>query len=101
MVVGPIALRVYKRRKGAGGTDDEVHRDVTLSPTSLSGPITKAHRWRESSTLQPYYFGSPVLTGSGAVHLPRANDSRICFHFTNENLYAGSNDDEFVGQALW
>jgi hypothetical protein len=101
MIVGPCHTAVYKRRKGAGGTDDEVHRDLTLSPTSLSGPITKAQQRQESSTLQRYYFGSPVLTGSGVVHLPRANASRICFHFTNENLYVGSNDVELVGQALW
>jgi hypothetical protein len=25
---------------------------------------------------------------------------RICFHFTDEYRYAGSNDVEFVGQAL-
>jgi hypothetical protein len=81
--------------------NDEVHRDLTLSPTSLSGSITKAQRQRESSTLQRYCFGSSVLTGSGAVHLPRANVSQIYFHFTNENLYAGSNDVEFIGQALW
>jgi hypothetical protein len=42
-----------------------------------------------------------LLTRSGVVHLLRANISRICFHFTDYNLYAGSNDVEFVGQALW
>jgi hypothetical protein len=101
MVVAPVTLRVYKRRKGAGGTDDEVHHDLTLSPTSLSGPITKAQQRREASTPQRYCSGSPVLTGSGVVHLPRVNASRICIHFTNENLYADSNDVELVGQILW
>jgi hypothetical protein len=88
-------------RKRAKGTDYEVYRDLTLSPTSLSRPITKAQQQREASTPQRYCFGSLALTGSGAVHLPRANTSRICFHFTNENLYAGSNDVELIGQALW
>jgi hypothetical protein len=83
MIVGPVALRVYKRWNGAGGIDDEVHRDLILSPTSLSGPITKAHRRRESSTLQRYCFGSPALTGSGVVRPPRANAPRIYFHFTD------------------
>jgi hypothetical protein len=81
--------------------DDEVHRNLTLSSTSLSGPITKAQQRREASTPQRYCSGSPVLTGSGAVHLPRVNASWVCFHFTNENLYVGSNDVELVGQALW
>jgi hypothetical protein len=81
--------------------DDEVHRDLTLSPTSLSGPITKVQQRRKASTPQRYCSGSPVLTGSGVVHLPRVNTSWICFHFTNENLYAGSDDVELVGQALW
>jgi hypothetical protein len=81
--------------------DDEVHRDLTLSPTSLSGLITKAQQRRKASTPQRYCFGSPALTGSGVVHLPRANASWICFHFTNENLYASSNDVELVGKALW
>jgi hypothetical protein len=81
--------------------DVEVHRDLTLSPTSLSGLITKAQQRREASTPQRYCFGSPALTGSGVVHLPQANASRIYFHFTNENLYVGCNDVELVGQALW
>jgi hypothetical protein len=79
----PVVLRVYKRRKGVGGTDDEVHRDLTLSLTSLSGPITKAQRRRKSSTLQRYCFGSPAPIGSGAVRPPRANAPRIYFHFTD------------------
>jgi hypothetical protein len=77
--------------------DDEVHRDLTLSPTSLSEPITKAQQRQEATTPQRYCSRSPALTGSDAVHLPRGNASRICFHFTNENLYVGSNDVEFVG----
>jgi hypothetical protein len=32
--------------------------------------------------------------------LPRPSP-RICYYFTDEYLYAGSNDIEFVGQALW
>jgi hypothetical protein len=35
----------------ARGTDEKVHCDLTLSPTSPSGPITKAQRRRECSTL--------------------------------------------------
>jgi hypothetical protein len=46
----PVTLREYKMRKGVEGTDDEVGCDLTLSPTSPSGPITKAQRQRESST---------------------------------------------------
>jgi hypothetical protein len=49
----------------------------------------------------PHHFGSPALTGSGGVHPPRTNVPWIYFHFTNKNLYAGSNDVEFIGQALW
>jgi hypothetical protein len=79
----PVVLRVYKRRKRTEGTDDEVHRDLTLSPTSLSEPITETQRQWESSTLQRYCSGSPALTGSGAVRPPRANTPRIYFHFTD------------------
>jgi hypothetical protein len=49
---GPLSHCAYaKGVRGLGGTDDEVHCDLTLSPTSLSGPITKAQRRWESSTL--------------------------------------------------
>jgi hypothetical protein len=41
-----------------------------------------------------------ALTGSSVVHLLRANASWICFHFTDYNLYAGSNDVKFIKQAL-
>jgi hypothetical protein len=32
---------------------------------------------------------------------PRGNAPQIYFHFTDKNLYAGSNDVEFIGQTLW
>jgi hypothetical protein len=56
---------------------------------------------RSSGGNPPHHFGSPSLIGSGAVHPPRANAPRIYFHFTDKNLYADSNDVEFIGQALW
>jgi hypothetical protein len=31
---------------------------------------------------------------------PRANAPRIYFYFTEKYLYVGSNDVEFIGQAL-
>jgi hypothetical protein len=31
---------------------------------------------------------------------PRANAPQIYFHFTDKNLYVGSNDVEFIGQAF-
>jgi hypothetical protein len=75
MLWAPVTLHVYKRRK--------------------------AQQQRKASTPQRYCFGLPALTGSGVVHLPRANASQICFHFTNENLYVGSNDVELVRHVLW
>jgi hypothetical protein len=100
-VLGPVALRIYKRRKRAGGTDGEVHCDITFSPTSLYEPITKAQRRWESSTPRCHCSGSPALTEFDVVHLPLADASQIYFHFTNKNLYVGSNDIELIGQALW
>jgi hypothetical protein len=59
----PIALRVYKRWKGAGGTHDEVRCDLTLSPTSPSDRSLRCSGGRNP----PHHFGSPALTGSGVV----------------------------------
>jgi hypothetical protein len=33
--------------------------------------------------------------------LRRADAPRICYHFTDKNLYVGYNDVELVEQALW
>jgi hypothetical protein len=59
----PIALRVYKRWKGAGGTYDEVRCDLSPSPTSPSDWSLR----RSGGGNPPHHFGSPVLTGSGVV----------------------------------
>jgi hypothetical protein len=67
---------------------------------SLSQPSDRSLR-RSGGGNPPHHFGSPALTGSGAVRPPRANAPRIYFHFTNKYLYAGSNDVEFIGKALW
>jgi hypothetical protein len=32
--------------------------------------------------------------------MPPRPSPRICYYFTNKNLYAGSNDVEFVEQVL-
>jgi hypothetical protein len=32
--------------------------------------------------------------------LPQLSRPRICFYFTEKNLYAGSNNIKFIGQAL-
>jgi hypothetical protein len=63
MVVGPVALCVYKRWRGVGGTNDEVRCDLSPSPTS---PSDRSLR-RSSGGNPPHHFGSPALTGSGAV----------------------------------
>jgi hypothetical protein len=97
-VGGPLSRCAYtKRWRGAGGTDDEVRCDLFPSPTS---PSHRSLR-RSGGGNPPYHFGSPALTGSGVVRPPRANAPRIYFHFTDKNLYAGSNDVEFIEQALW
>jgi hypothetical protein len=98
---GPLSHCTYIKGGRGRGTDDKVHRDLTLSPTSLFGPITKAQQRREASTLRYHCSGSPALTGSSVVHLSWVDASQICFHFTNENLYVGSNDVELIRQALW
>jgi hypothetical protein len=97
MVVGPCrAARIQKVERG-WGTHDEVRYDLFPSRTSPSD-----RSLRHSGGGNPsHHFGSPALTGSGAVRPPRANSLRIYFHFTDKNLYAGSNDVEFIGQALW
>jgi hypothetical protein len=56
---------------------------------------------RSSGGIPPHRFGYPVFTGSGAVRAPTTVVPQICFYFTDKNLYAGSNDVEFIGQALW
>jgi hypothetical protein len=56
---------------------------------------------RSSGGNPPHHFGYPALTGSSVVRAPRTDAPRIYFYFTDENLYSGSNDVEFVGQALW
>jgi hypothetical protein len=59
----PVALRVYKRWKGAGGTYDEVRCDLSPSPTS---PSDRSLR-RSGGGNPPHHFGSPALTGSGVI----------------------------------
>jgi hypothetical protein len=92
-----VALRVYKRWRGAGGINDEVRCDLSSSPTS---PSDRSLR-RGGGENPPHHFGSLPLTGSGAVSSSRANAPRIYFHFTDKYLYAGSNDVKFIGQTLW
>jgi hypothetical protein len=95
---GPLSRYAYtKMWRGVGGTYDVVRCDLFSSPTS---PSHRSLR-RSGGGNPPHHFGSPALTGSGVVRPPRANAPRIYFHFTDKNLYAGSNDVEFIGQALW
>jgi hypothetical protein len=85
--------------KGGEGLGIEMTEFVVilLPPTLLSDRSLR----RSSGGNPPHHFGYPVSTGSSAVRAPTTDAPRIYFYFTDENLYASSNDVEFIGQALW
>jgi hypothetical protein len=95
---GPPSRCAYtKGGEGLRDGDDRVRWD----PFSLSH-ITLDRSLRGSSGgIPPHRFRNLVFTGSGAVRAPTTVAPRICFYFTDKNIYAGSNDVEFIGQALW
>jgi hypothetical protein len=69
------------------GKNDEVRYDLFPSPTLPSDRSLG----RSGDGNPPHHFGSPALTDAPPIYFP----------FTDKYLYAGSNDVEFIGQALW